>query len=310
MRGIAVLAAALAIAAAAPTLASANHPPRPQTVLRLGSHGTKVESLQWLLGGHKPGVFTHRTLAGKPSGLFGERTAAAVTALKWWLGYPRKWVKPIAGPYLFRVLLGQTQRPPGWIALAARRLKETAPGATRIAIRIKTIELAQLGVAEHPLGSNWGTISNGLHGGATVLAYQSVTHAIGAAWCVSFQQWSFWTSGYGTFAADTASVYSAVDYASGRGWLHPQAKIGALVAFISYDGRGNRIPGTGHMGYVTAVTAHGFVSIEGNASNRVLEQFHTIGDRGAVFIWLPGLTVPAGRPDRPTIPNLFRPARR
>ena len=71
--------------------------------------------------------------------------------------------------------------------------------------------------------------------------YQEVTGAIGEAWCVSFQQWSFLASGYGTFAGYSASVYNVADYAAGRGWLHPQAKVGALVAFVDYDTRELRI---------------------------------------------------------------------
>lgn len=302
MRGLAALAVVLAIAAAG-SLHQAAARPAPATILRAGSHGPRVAALQWLLGAHKPSVFRYRAFPDKPNGLFGDRTAEAVRKYKFWLGYPIKWVRPIAGPYFLNVLEGRQKVPPGWVAIAARRLKATTPGVTKIAVRIRLIELAQLGVAEHPLGSNWGSLSNGVQGGATVLAYQMVTHAVGAAWCVSFQQWSFKTGGYGTFAADTASVYAAVDYASARGWLHPQAKVGALVAFIAYDSRGNRIPGTGHMGYVVKITTHGFASIEGNANNRVLERFHTIGERPMAFIWLPGLTVGPGV--KPPPPNLF-----
>lgn len=293
MRGLPILLAALALTPpAAANLPAGPSSPPPPSVLRAGAHGQKVKDLQWLLGAHRPNVFTavHRTFAGKPNGLLGARTAAAIEAYKFRLGYPIKNVQPLAGPYFFALLEGKAQRPARWVAIAARRLQTTAPDATKIALKIKALELAQLGVEEHPLGSNWGSISNGLPGGATVLSYQMVTHALGLAWCVSFQQWSFLTGGYGTFALDTAGVYAAADYAAARNWLHAQPKVGALVAFVDYDSRGHRIPGTGHMGYVVKITAHGFASIEGNASNRVLEQFHQIGDRGDVFIWLPGLT--------------------
>jgi hypothetical protein len=253
-------------------------------LLKQGDHGPKVAGLQWLLHGGKPNVFTKvkPTFAGRPNGYFGPRTARAITVYKWRLGYPKALVRPIAGPYLFRLLKGQSHRPAAWVALAAKRLKAIEPGFTLLALRIKGYEISQLGVNEQPPGSNLGQ---------QVLAYQADTGAYGLAWCVSFQQHSFRIGGYGWFADRTASVYTAADWAATHGYLRARAKVGALVAFIDYYTAGTRrrqrIPGTGHMGYVVKVGAGWFVSVEGNTSNGVRQRFHRIGDRAAAFIYLP-----------------------
>lgn len=252
------------------------------TMLHAGSHGQRVKDLQWLLGGHDPNVFTSLkpTFHWKPNGSFGTRTADAVKQYKWKLGYPGKLVKPIAGPYFFALLTGKAKRPIRWVALAAHRLSVVAAGPTAIALRIRALELSQLGTTEVPLGSNRGP---------QVTIYQRATGAYGLAWCVSFQQWAFLTGGYGTFAYGTASVYYAVDWAQPRGLLRARPKVGALVAFVDYDSAGHRIPGTGHMGYVVKVTTRGFVYVAGNDGNAVREHFLDNADRSHVFIYLPGL---------------------
>ena len=256
---------------------------RPQPVLHLGSHGRRVAALQWLLGGHRPNVFTQvkGTYPYKPNGLFGARTAASVKAYKFRLGYPLRYVKPVAGPYFFGLMLGNVKRPPLFVAIAARRVRAAlVVQPTKIAITIKLRELHELGVTESPLGSNRGF---------RVSQYQSVTGAYGAAWCVSFQQAMFKWSGYGTFANDTASVYYAADYYAARNMLHARPSVGSLVLFVDYNSWGGRIPGTGHMGYVVRVGAGWYVSTEGNEANGVHEMFHHLGDRGNVFANLPGV---------------------
>lgn len=251
--------------------------------LHRGDHGRRVAALQWLLGGHRPNVYREikGTFPYKPNGLLGQRTADAITAYKWRLGYPKRYVKPVAGPLFFDLLEGKRVRPPAWVVTAAARLKAIqAVQPTRLALAIKAVEISQLGVSEQPPGCNCG---------ATVRVYQAVTGAFGAAWCMSLQQWAFKAGGYGTFAGDTASVYTAVDYYAVRSMLHAKPKVGALVFFVDYDRYGHRIPGTGHAGYVVKLTATGYVSVEGNASNRVLERWHQLGDRGNVFAYLPGV---------------------
>jgi hypothetical protein len=283
--GVAAVAAVVVLAAAPAAQGARSQIGAPVNVmLHVGSHGQRVKDLQWLLAGHDPNTFSsvRPTFHWKPNGYFGPRTAAAVKQYKWKLGYPGNLVKPIAGPYLFDLLTGKANRPIRWVALAAHRLSVVAAAPTAIAVRIKTLEISQLGVTEVPLGSNRGP---------QVTIYQRATGAYGLAWCVSFQQWSFLTGGYGTFAFGTASVYYAVDWAQPRGLLRARPKVGAIVAFIDYDHAGHRIPGTGHMGYVVKTTASGFVYIAGNDGNAVREHFLENGTRSHVFIYLPGLTV-------------------
>jgi hypothetical protein len=269
------------------TLAATTQIGAPANVmLHVGSHGQRVKDLQWLLGNHSPNVFratkVKPTFTGKPNGLLGERTGKAVIAYKWQLGYPTRMLKqPVAGPYFFELLTGKAQRPIAWVARASKRYSDPETQPTELALRIRTLELSQLGVSELPLGSNRGY--------PKPYEYQRVTGAIGLAWCVSFQQWAFKSSGAGTFAYSTAAVYTAVDWAHGRGLLRSRPKIGALVAFVDYDRYGHRIPGTGHMGYVVRVTVSGFVSVEGNSSNRVLERYHQNNERPHVFIYLKGV---------------------
>lgn len=285
------LAAVLALAAVtATTTAGSAHAARrhDQLPLHLGSAGSRVTALQWMLSGkhgHRPNVFTVAgTFHGKPTGYFGRRTAAAVYAYKYRLGYPAKWNSkrhPIAGALFFKLLEGHRTRPATWVRNAAARVTAITPGATNLALAIKAYEISQLGVNEQPLGSNWGS---------QVAVYQADTGAYHAAWCVSFTQHSFRVGGYGHFADDTASVYYAVDWAAARNYLHATPKVGAIVAFIDYDRYGHRIPGTGHMGTVVKLTASGFSYIAGNDANGVNERYITFGARPYVFVWLPGVT--------------------
>lgn len=281
MRVAAVLLLVAALAAPASGAVSQIHAPV-NVMLHPGSTGKRVSDLQWLLAGHKPNVFSSvkPTFHWKPNGSFGKRTARAVKAYKWTLGYPGRIVKPVAGPYFFELLTGKAHRPIKWVQNAAARIKAVAAGPSKVALKIRTVELSQLGVVEVPFGSN---------GGFSVYQYQRVTGAIGAAWCVSFQQYGFLRGGYGTFANDTASVYYAVDWAQARGLLRARPKIGALVAFVEYDRYGHRISGTGHMGYVVKVGSGWFVSVEGNTSNGVHERFHRTSERPTVFLYLPGV---------------------
>jgi hypothetical protein len=256
--------------------------------------------LQWLLGGHKPNVFTEikPTFKWAPNGSYGARTKAAVTAYKYRLGYPRKGqcgartdlVNDTVGPQFFAILEGKLKRPPCWIALVSGRLKAiAAEQPTTVAAAVKTLEQGWLGITESPVGSNGGPCisSSCIWRGLPLIALQSSTGAYHAAWCVSTQQTAFQLVGYGHFANGTASVYYAVDFYAARNLLFAKPKVGALVAFIDYDSRGNRIPGTGHMGFVVKVEANSFSYIAGNDSNGVRE--HTIPDgwRPYVFIRLP-----------------------
>jgi hypothetical protein len=271
-----------------------------QLPLHIGSSGPRVCGLKWMISGphgHRPNVFTkiQGTYTGalcptRNAGYLGKPAGAAIFAYKYRLGYPAKWnskTRPVAGPYFFALLRGTKLRPPAWVALAASRVTAIEPGATELALKVKALLLSQLGVQEQPLGSNRGPRISYAVGSSP--SYQSATGAYGLAWCVSTQQWALQQAGYGTFADRTAGVYYAVDWAQQRNWLGAKAKVGALVAFITYDRAGRRVPGTGHIGFVAKVTASGFAYIAGNDANGVHERYIDFGARPYAFIYLPGV---------------------
>lgn len=270
--------------------------------LHAGSCGQRVADLQWLLGGHRPNVFTEvkPTFKWKPNGAFGARTKSAVTAYKYRIGYPRKGqcgaisdlVAPIVGPQFFAILEGKVKRRACWVALVSSRLKAITaaqPRPSALAWRAQLVEW--LGITEQPDGSNRGPcISSGCtRDGKTYRSIQSSTGAYGAAWCVSTEQAvALLITGH-TFADGTAGVYYSVDWAAARGLVFAKAKLGSLVAFITYDSHGRRVPGTGHEGFVVAVQANSFTYIAGNDGNAVREHTIAMGSRPYVFIRLPGV---------------------
>src|SRR4051812_20706141 len=109
---LAVLAAALFVPGHAAAAGCNDNWP-----IHAGSCGPRVADLQWLLGGHRPNVFTEvkQTFKWKPNGAFGARTKSAVTAYKYRIGYPRKgqcgaksdMVVPAAGAQFFAILEGK-----------------------------------------------------------------------------------------------------------------------------------------------------------------------------------------------------------
>lgn len=283
-----LIGAAIAPAATAPTRNDA-------LPLHGGSSGPRVAAVQWLVSGHRPNVFTKvkPTLKVYTKGIYGSRTKAAVQAYKYRIGFPAKGQCPstravstvtnTAGKRFFDILLGHKQRPICWVALAQQRIKIVVPGASKMALAIKSLEVAQLGVHEVPSNSNRGPcISYTCRLGTLGYfgPYQGSTGAYGLAWCASFQQWAFGARGPGYFANRSALVSYIEHWAQQRGYLNAKAKVGSLVAFLD-DG--------GHMGYVTKVLASGYVTIEGNASNSVKQVYHPWNDRLRVFINLPGV---------------------
>lgn len=265
---LAVLAASLAL----PAIASGatRHDAYP---LHAGSTGPRVAGLQWMLSGHRPNVFRQvkPTLHHYTPGVFGARTKAAVVAYKFRLGYPPKLIRPVAGRYFIALLRGKP-RPVAWVALAQKRLKAVVPGASPLALKIKAVEVSQLGVSEN----------TGYNRGTTVDAYSRYFGLpLGLAWCEIFQQWSFAHAGYRPpFADRSFAVFYTVEWARQHGFLNAKAKVGALVAFLGDQG---------HIGYVVKVLASGYVTVEGNSSNRVQQVYHPWNDRLRVFIWLPGV---------------------
>ncbi len=271
-----------------------------QLPLHVGSSGARVCGLKWMISGphgHRPnvltkiaGTYTGALCPTRNAGYLGNAAGAALFAYKYRLGYPAKWnskTHPVAGAYFFSLLRGTKTRPATWVTLAASRVAAIEPGATELALKVKALLVSQLGVQEQPDGSNRGPHISYQVGSRP--SYQSSTGAYNVAWCVSTQQWAFKEVGYGTFADRTAGVYYAVDYARQRNWLGAKAKVGAIVAFITYDRNGNRVPGTGHMGFVAKVTASGFAYIAGNDANGVHERYINFGARPYAFIYLPGV---------------------
>lgn len=287
---VAVIAAAITVP---PAYAAVRHDLLP---LHVGSAGPNCALAKYLERKPRPKQNVFTQVQGtylKTSGMGGycnDALAAATTAYKWRLGYPKKWVKPVVGRYFLDLLTGKKKRPVDWVRVAAGRLKAIeAATPTPIALRWKAQLVAWLGVHETYSNSGPCISSSCTWGGRSYAAIQSSTGAYHAAWCVSTEQQAGILAGFGTFADRTAGVYYAVDYANARGWLSAKAKFASLVAFITLDSRGYRVAGTGHMGFVTKVTSTGFSYIAGNDGNAVREHFILYGSRRYVFIRLPGV---------------------
>jgi peptidoglycan hydrolase-like protein with peptidoglycan-binding domain len=245
--------------------------------LRIGSSGPRVAGLQWMLAGHKPNVFTKvkGTFSGTPNGYFGPATAKAVTAYKYRIGSPGRYLTPRLGPIAgsdFLALLHGKKRPISWVAIAAKRLQLVVAGSTPLALRIKAVEISQLGASE----------SYGYNRGPVVDQYSRYFGLpLGLAWCEIFQQWAFAHGGFRPpFGNRSFAVFYTVDWARNHGYLNAKAKVGALAAFLG---------DSGHIGYIVKVLASGYVTIEGNYNNRVTQVFHRWNDQLRVFIYLPGV---------------------
>lgn len=283
----------LAAAGDASTRAPTRHDAYP---LKLTSAGPRVCAAQWLLMGRRPSVYRSKRFQtlerGRPSCYYGTRTAAAVVRMKRELGYPAAHLQPLFGRTLYRYLTGKQARPVGYIARAARRRADEVRerNAARLTYAARIIALAQrelgLGVREIPDGSNYDCYGRGAP--CRIRAYQAITGAFRAPWCVSFVQYLYWESGLGTFANRSAGVFYTVAYARARGWLRTAPKPGMIVNFM------DRL---GHQGLVERVVRGGIWSIEGNASNRVLRRYHPLSNyRPKIYIEVPGLqrAVPSG----------------
>lgn len=275
MKRLIVALAALALVAPAQ---AARHDKLP---LHVGSSGPRVADLQWLLAGKRPNIYrrvkpTYRWDPKAQHGYFGKATLKAAQGYKWRLGFPVEVVRErTVGRDLPEMLQGKRRRPIGYIVRAAKRLKAVEP-ATLCSRRIAEVARSQIGVVEQPLGSNRGPRISYSVGG--VPSYQSTTGAYGAAWCVSFAQAVMIRAGVGSFADRSAGVFYVVGWAHRHGYLNAKPKVGSLVAFTN---------GQGHMGVVVKTGAGWFVSTEGNSANRVRERFWRLGQRSAVFVYLP-----------------------
>lgn len=234
--------------------------------LHTGQCGRQVRDLQWLLGGHRPSAYKITTFKHQPNGCFGARTKSAVVRMKWRLGWAPTALKPVADKPFILILEGKRSRPTSFITRAAARAKTMPAPVEPWAVRIVATERHELGVREVPLGSN---------DGRRVSFYQRATGAFRAPWCVSFQQAMRLLVGWHTIANSSAGVFYTVAWAKSRGIAFATPRVGDWVAFL------DRL---GHMGLVSRVVRGGFYSIEGNASDRVLERFHPTGERPEVFL--------------------------
>lgn len=269
------------------------------------SCGQRVKDLQWLLGGHKPNVFKEvkPTFTKKPNGLFGAYTVSAVNKYRFRIGYPATgqcgakvatWKSDYVTGFFFNVLEGRAKRPACWVALAASRVRSVVPTPEPTSLGAQWAALLGDWLGIHETGVNVGPCISTpcVWHGKSYPAIQASTGAYGAAWCVSTQQAVAKLLGLPLFANGTAGVYYAVDYYAARNETYAKPKLYSLVAFLDYDSAGHRIPGTGHMGFVTAVYANSFTYRAGNDNNAVSE--HTIpdGSRPYVFLRLDKVTVP------------------
>jgi hypothetical protein len=130
--------AVMLLAIAAPARAAS-----PAFPLHPGQHGPRVAALQWVLAGHKPAVYRYGFYKGRVTGRFDSRTAAALRATKWRLGYPTNAAKqPVAAQLFFLVVEHRAQRPLAWRLAAGRRANRaatfptsTVPAVARTLIR-------------------------------------------------------------------------------------------------------------------------------------------------------------------------------
>ncbi len=256
--------------------------PPPVHALHVGMHGKRVKALQWLLSGHRPSARRIVSYHGKVNGRYTRGTAHAVRNMKYILGYPSYQVNGLAGPMLFHILKGERRLNEAFhirrtARLAALKRMEAERARTSCQRNVLSAARGELGVSEHPWGSN---------SGVRVREYQRVTGAYYAPWCVSFIQWVYrqarvhsphaWSGAIGN---NTAGAFYLAGWARYHGWLRSVPHPAYIVVFL------DRL---GHVGIVESTTAHGFYSIEGNADNSVLRRYHPYGARPEVFVRVPG----------------------
>jgi hypothetical protein len=280
------------------------------TKTQLASCGQPVKDAQWLLAGHKPSIFTKTkpTFHGKPNGLDGAKTKAAVKAMKYRIGYPAKGQCPTtrkattvtdtAGKQFIEILEGKQHRPLCWMKLASDRIKGTVVvGATQVALEIKSTELGFLGVHEIPSGSNRGPCISVLCewpiDSAHIWApFQVSTGAYGLAWCASFADYILKiTVGQGFGSSNDAYVPTIVEYAQARGWLQAKPRLGSFVVFLNDAGR---LASAYHIGFVIKLVGGSAIqTIEGNAGDAyggsVKEVLRPFASYHMVYIDYPGV---------------------
>ena len=125
--------------------------------LRYGDQGERVKRLQRLLNHNRYRRIVHPL---KEDGVFGSLTAAAVQGTKFWAGYAKEDIKPIAGELLFGYLSDELELPPDKAERRRRRLQRIVDGraerAALDALRLRALKLikGELGTRESPNHSN------------------------------------------------------------------------------------------------------------------------------------------------------------
>lgn len=121
--------------------------------------------------------------------------------------------------------------------------------------RALRIARAELGVTEHPMGSNTGR---------RVRQYQAATflNGTGWPWCAAFCCWVWERAGH-KLPYPTASAYGMLNWAQGAGWAKPSHALvpGDLVVFNV---------GSGHIAIFERWEGNLIHTIDGNHLNRVM----------------------------------------
>lgn len=135
-----------------------------------------------------------------------------------------------------------------------RRFRVWRPRAATVAQRIVRACEAQVGVVEHPAGSNRGE---------QVEAFQHVTTVPGTGWpwCQAFARWVWDQAGVQRGGYRGAYVPDALRWARAAGRYSREPVVGAWV-FLDFTGDG--VPD--HVGVVVRVVDVGVETIEGNTS--------------------------------------------
>lgn len=251
------------------------------TTVAKSSRGPRVALLQFLIRNPRPkaNVFTRVTGTLKrgtfTKGLYGHSTAAAVVAYKFRIGVPARgqcgaksseWRATQVGPYFISILRGR-KRPACWVAVAARRLAAAKAGATPEALKLKNIELSQVGVYEPEAFAR----------------YNGYFHLPAEAWCAIFQNWSRVHIGLPVLGAQNPwYVPSIIAWGQAHGYLIARAEVGEFVLYYG---------DISHIGYVIKVdpkTGY-YWTVEGNWASHVAEVQHSPYDHLHYFLAIPGL---------------------
>lgn len=309
MRHLAVPAAL--VAALAQGLAAAPSASAAPKTIRVGDASPAVCGVKWMISGphsHRPNIYTVRGTYTRPlnpgCNYAGKAFAAAVVAYKYRLGYPTKYLKPIVGRYLLKLLKGpHDRRPLLWIALAQRRAKPIVAGPTKLAKQIVAFETAQVGTHETGCSScNRGSAKG--PGGYSVDDFEQHFGLLGQQWCAIFASFAFehfgvqfapppynrfYVPSIGQWALDHGDALirgrDGTWHKAGKATITAQARVGDLVAFLTSP---SAISGY-HVGTVAAITAKGYYTLEGNSGDAVRKHWYPWGPALRVFIAVPDI---------------------